>query len=1257
MKRLMKWLLLIVAVLVVAVIIGAYGAVHYINSDKFKDDLVVKVREETGRTLTITGALEFSLYPWAGVTANGISLGNAPGFGDAPFFSAEQVALRIKTLPLLKKQYELDTLRLHGLEVNLAKNKEGVSNWDDLVKPKEEEPGEMPELSAVVLGGVDIKDSRLTFDDRQAGRVIKIRDLQAGTGPLTYGDPVELNLTMKAESSQPAISKDIALKAVFNYDLDAEIYTISPLNIDSVIRGKNVPGGEARATMNTVVEMNMAKETASVRDLTVQALGTELKANFEASDVQSGRPAIKADLNLSGEDLARLMKVLEIEPLASDLAKLKDRSFKVSTHIESDLSQDTVAIPELSVTGLGAEINGNLDVRNLKGDSPSAKGRLAAKGSDFPLLLQLASQFMGGDAAQLSELGSQLGSDQGKDFEVTTEFDADMTQGRIDVPALSARIPGASLNGKLQAEDINSDNPSVQGDLTAEGPNLPNVLQMLAGLQGGNAAAVKKATAGLKDKGFKVAAVFDSGDDGSIELSSLKFNGLQTSVDGTIAVSNLKAEAPRVKGRMEAKGSNLPLIIQVTGALQPQGEALITLGQDLAKSGSNDFTINSQFDADLGSGAISVPALTAKLLGASIDGALNATGKGDAVTLKGQLKATGSDLPSLMRLVGNLQKGESALGEAGSKLSAMKAKGFEVDTAFTVNQKAGDYDLSRLSARALGLEIDGALKAKGFKGSQGTINGNLTVVGNAPADLLTAYDQKDLAQVLKAVNLQAGIDGSGGNIQLKPFAMKATLAGKDIPNSPVDLNLTGDVSANLDQQTLSIKNLSLKGLGLDASGNVEATKIQEAPEFKGTMTVAPFNLRQFMKQLNQEPPATADKEVLKNVSFTSQFAGSATSIAFNELSIGLDDTQIKGDASVVNFAKPAITFGFGINQINFDRYLPPVATSEKAAPATPETAAAGAAQLPLDTLRALDIDGKLLVGSMVYSNLKMSNVKLAIKAKDGKIKLSPAQADLYQGSYEGNVTLDATGKLPKLTMNTNFKGVEIEPLMKDFQGTANLKGNSNINLALFSAGSDAVSLKRNLNGQGGINITNGVFQGVDVRKVLTEVEMMIEDKRIGKPTEGGETAFDRMSASLDINSGVVTNKDLILSGPGFKVTGEGMLANLNDETWKYNLTLAVDETTATTQDSRYNIGGYDIPVQCRGKIQDKRCVPNVGDVLGTVVQKSLTEKLLEKAGIKKEKSTAPAPAPDSGTTTQPKQEEESLDPGKLLEKGLKGLFD
>ncbi|MCG8324252.1 MAG: AsmA family protein, partial [Thiotrichales bacterium] len=396
-----------------------------------------------------------------------------------------------------------------------------------------------------------------------------------------------------------------------------------------------------------------------------------------------------------------------------------------------------------------------------------------------------------------------------------------------------------------------------------------------------------------------------------------------------------------------------------------------------------------------------------------------------------------------------------------------------------------------------------------------------------------------------------------------------------------------------------------------------------------------------------------DPATLNKVSFSSRFSGSASSIAFKELSLGLDDTQVKGDASVVNFARPAITFGFGVNQINMDRYMPPAAApaprqkKKKGKPVTPETAGTAAAQLPIETLRGLDIDGKLLIGSLVYSNLKLGNVKLALKAKDGKIKLNPAQAELYQGIYDGNVALDASGKFPKLTMNTNFKGVQIEPLLMDYQGTANLKGKSDINLALFSAGSDVTTLKRNLNGQGGLKISNGVFQGVDVRRVLTEVEMMIEDKVPGKPTEGGETAFDRMTASLDIKGGVVSNKDLILSAPGIKVSGKGMLADLNNETWNYNLVLAVDESTATNRDSRYNIGGYSIPVHCSGLIKDKRCVPNVGDILATILEKAVTDKLLESVGVKKKKG---APASTSGG------KEKVLDPGAILEEGFKDLF-
>ncbi|MCG8325273.1 MAG: AsmA family protein, partial [Thiotrichales bacterium] len=916
MRRVLRWILILCAVIVVTVVIGLYGAIHYINSDKFKDDLVIQVREDTGRELSIAGDLEFSVYPWAGVTVSQVSLSNAAGFGEAPFFKAEQIALRIKTLPLLRQQYELDTFKLHGAELNLARNKEGVPNWADLVKPGEEPAGDIPELSAVVLGGVDIRQARISWDDQQSGRQIKIHDLDAATGALTYGAPIELTLTMHTESNKPAVKKRIALKGVLNYDLENEIYAIRPLSIDSVVTGKNVPGGQASSVMSAGIELNLGDETASIRDLSLRALDTELKANLTATGVQSGAPGLTGQLELSGQDLAKLVRVLEIEPLATDLAKLKDRSFTVSTELQTDLSEDAVAVPKLRISGLGAEIDARLDLRQVRGKTPSASGKLDARGSDLPVILQLLSPFLGADATQISAIGKQLAAGGDKGFAVNTEFDADLDKGMIRVPTLSARLPGASVKGQLNAEGIQTDKPNVAGDLTAQGQNISGLLQILAGLRGGDAAAMGKALAGLKDPAFTVNAVFDSGKQaGSIELSKLNFSGLDTRVESAITVANLKAGAPTVSGTLNTTGKDLPRLLQVAGALQAGGTGIIALGRDLNKSGGKSFSVNTQFDANLASGAVNVPVLTAKLLGAEITGAVNTAADS---TIKGQLKASGSDLPSLLRLAGNLQGGESGLGTAGKKLSSMKAKSFVVDAACAANQQAGDIDVPKLSATALGLEIAGALKARGFKDKRGNIDGNLSVKGTNLRDLLTAYDQKNLAGVLQTVNLNAGISGSGGAMQFKPFALKAVLAGKTIPNSPVDLSLTGDVSANLDKQTFAIKNLSLKGLGLDAGGSVDATKIQEAPEFKGILTVAPFNLRELLKQLNQNPPVTADPATLNKVSFSSQFSGSASSIAFKELSLGLDDTQVKGDASVINFARPAITFGFGVNQINMD---------------------------------------------------------------------------------------------------------------------------------------------------------------------------------------------------------------------------------------------------------------------------------------------------------------------------------------------------
>jgi len=469
-------------------------------------------------------------------------------------------------------------------------------------------------------------------------------------------------------------------------------------------------------------------------------------------------------------------------------------------------------------------------------------------------------------------------------------------------------------------------------------------------------------------------------------------------------------------------------------------------------------------------------------------------------------------------------------------------------------------------------------------------------------------------------------------------------------------------------------------LGLNVKSNINASQILDKPAFNGDLSVAEFNLRQLAQQLNQTLPDTADKNVFNKVALQAAFTGSTDSFSLKDLKVQLDETQLQGNMSIAKFTQPDIQFGIGIDSINADRYLSPAAKDK---PITPESAAGAAAtEVPLDTLRSLSLNGELLIGQLILSNAKMTNVKLAIKARDGDIRLEPVAAELYQGKYQGTVAMDARGKVPSIVINTQLTGVQLEPLLKDYLQAPEspLVGIADIVFdPLTASGSDATRIKRSMMGKGKFSVKDGILRGVDVNKTLEQVEIMIESKRFGKINSEGETKFEQLSGTLDIDKGIVHNKDMLMTATGFKLTGQGVLANLNNETINYDMAVNVDETKTTRNEKSYNIGGYEIPVKCRGPLSKPDCKPDVGDIAKVLLQKGGEEKLkgllektlgLESAApavtapaettveqpVTQEQPTAQEPTATTEQTTT-KKKKKKADPVEEGLKALEGLFD
>lgn len=1030
--KVIKFLFILAIVFVLVVVGGVAAFFAFADPNDFKEQIVAQVAEETGRQLTLAGDLEWAFWPKIKFKAGPLTMSNPQGFGDAPFLAAEEFQIAVATMPLLKNRIEMDTVKLYGAEINLAKDAAGNSNWADLAGDADEKDDSSGgDIAAIVLGGVDIKDAKLTFRDASTGQDIAINKLNVSTGALTIGKPVEFNLSASAVANQPAIDADTKLAGTVSYDLGAQTYHIEPLGLDILMRGKNLPGGKADIKTTAIIDIDLDNGIASVKGLNLTGLGTKINGDINATNIESERPGANGKIDVSGNDVALLFRVLEL-PVAEQLGKVKDRAFSFNTEFDANMDSGKVSMPKLQAKLLGATVDGNVNAEGAHTGKLSGSGALNAGGPDLPTLLALVGQLQGMEAKTLKSLNAALAGTKDKSFNITSQFSA--KDGAFNLPKLDAKLMGNSITGNVASMPTSGDKPAVKGVLNAKGPDLPSLLA--------------------------IAATFQGADSGLHEIA-----------------------------------------------------------KSLAKSSSKTFNVDANFEADMNQGRI---------------------------------------------------------------------------------------DLSKLAAQGAGLNIDGKLNAKNMESNNGTIDGKLSIKGDQLKDLLTAVGQPDMAKSVKSLNIDAGLSGSTSDMTLSPLNLTASVAGAG-QTKPVDVTLSaGSARANLEKETLNIRGLSLTGLGMNVKGNIEATKIKTAPAFSGDLNVPAFNLRNVLTSFGK-PQKTNDPKALTSFAMTTNLAGTSSSVKLNDLNMKLDSTTVKGDIDVKNFEGPDLNFGLGIDAINLDNYLAP---GQKGA--TPEAAAAGAAQLPIETLRKLKIKGDILIGALTLSGGKMQNVKVSIDANGGQLNINPISANLYEGTYNGNISLNAKGNVPTLSLNTNLTNINAAPLMLDMVDSKDIAGIANFDANLTARGNNSDALVKSLSGPAKFQVKDGIYRGVDIESVLQQVEVMYESKRPGSIRTEGETKFSSLSGTINFNNGVATNEDLLLDGSGFKVTGKGIIANLHDNSMKYDAKVRVDEKSATQGEEKYNLGGYQVPIKCRGEIGGKACKPDVGDLIADLAKKQVEDKVKEK---------------------------------------------
>lgn len=317
------------------------------------------------------------------------------------------------------------------------------------------------------------------------------------------------------------------------------------------------------------------------------------------------------------------------------------------------------------------------------------------------------------------------------------------------------------------------------------------------------------------------------------------------------------------------------------------------------------------------------------------------------------------------------------------------------------------------------------------------------------------------------------------------------------------------------------------------------------------------------------------------------------------IDLHLDQSHLSGNLAMGGASSRAVSFNLQIDRLDLDRYrsAPPKGSA-------PPTAAQSAAplQLPGALLKSLQMQGSLRVGSLRLAGITLTRLQLQALARDGVTHLAPLAAQLYGGTFQGAVTIDARAVPPVMTTEQSLAGVDLAALLQDFQGTRRLSGRGTLNLMLQGQGADSDALLRSLDGQVVLDVKQGAIQGVDLPFEVEQATALLRHQAPPAGQGSGHTSFQTLHASATVHDGVAETHDLNIATQLLTVTGQGTL-NLVSDAVNSQLQITVLKTPATAGASAATLA--QVPLSVTGTLSSLQVRPDLQQLARSQLQQQL----------------------------------------------------
>ena len=523
---------------------------------------------------------------------------------------------------------------------------------------------------------------------------------------------------------------------------------------------------------------------------------------------------------------------------------------------------------------------------------------------------------------------------------------------------------------------------------------------------------------------------------------------------------------------------------------------------------------------------------------------------------------------------------------------------------------------------------------------------------------------------LNNADLRIGpVTGTRENLLVDGLSLKGRLEG--VGEMPTEFKVSTDsIGIQTAEQVVTLAPLEMTALGMDMSIEPQPFSYADSVQPTAALKIDAFSPRSLMTVFGTEPPETADPVALSRVIIEATAALKSKTIELTDVLLKLDDTTFRGTLTVPRSSAGTYQFNFDADRIDLTRYMEPAA--DAGAGASGESVPT---EIPADLIRPLNARGNLRVTTATLGNMEFENVVLGLNASNGRLRLNPVKAGLLGGSYNGDVRIDAAGKVPVLSVDEKIEGVDLAALAQAMFAQDNITGEITGSFTLTGRGQDMDAVQRSLAGNMAFELSEGSYEGTDIWFELRRARALLKRETPPKPVLPARTRFSSVTATGVVKNGVMQNDDLFAELPFMQLKGSGSV-DLAAATVNYGLTARVlerpESMSGMTEAELNDFTEAVIPLKITGPLTSPSVKPDVERLLRKRVEEELKGKLLDRLRKRDTKETPvedtptdAAPTDAAPTDAVPAEEVPADEAPKSVEdqakdelkKKLKGLFD